>query len=144
MLDFFKSFDKQNTKRVTFSQFHRAIIASGIDVTVTEIGLLQRRYEVINSHDGKGGEVDYNKFCDQINKVFVARGLEKDPRKAVTLSLDGVSEVPLGPANPRLSAVESEDLKDILEQLNFHCSTRGYVGERAKRASRSNTRRGNH
>ena len=115
MLDFFKSFDKQNTKRVTFSQFHRAIIASGIDVTTSEIELLQRRYEIFNTHDGRGGDVDYNKFCEQINKVFVARGLEKDPRKAVSLSLENQSEAPLGPANVRLSAVESEDLKGECE-----------------------------
>jgi len=58
--------------------------------------------------------------------VFVPSGLEKDPRKAVTLSLQNAPEVVLGPDNPRLTAVESEDLRDILEQLNFHCSTRGY------------------
>ena len=110
-MDFFKSFDKQNTKRVTKSQFHRALIASGIDVSLSEIELLQRRYEFFNSQDGRGGEVDYNKFCEQINKVFVVKGLEQDPRKAVTLSLQDVEGPVVGPDNPHLTAVESEDLR---------------------------------
>ena len=128
IMDFFKSFDRMNTKRVTKSQFHRGVIVSGITVSPEEIELLMTRYEVPSSEmpDGTADMVNYKKFCDQIDKVFTIQGLEKDPLKVVKLSLEGVEGDVLGPDNPNLTAVESEDLRTILTEFNKHCATRGY------------------
>lgn len=43
----------------------RAMNASGIDLTQEELGLLINRYTIPT---GKGA-IDYQKFCDQMNKV---------------------------------------------------------------------------
>ena len=77
--------------------------------------MLIMRYEVEGGMmpDGKSDMVDYKKFSDQIDKVFTVKGLEKDPRKQVKLALEDVGEPVLGPDNPNISAVESEEVKEV-------------------------------
>jgi hypothetical protein len=114
--------------RVSKNQFHRAILLSGITVSPEEVDLIMTRYEVPaeNMPDGHADMVNYTKFCTQIDKVFTIQGLEKDPLKQVKLALEDVGEPVLGPDNPALTAVESEDLKGILSEFNSHCKNRGY------------------
>lgn len=45
--------------------FVRAMNASGIGLTQEELGLLINRYAV----PAGNGAIDYQKFCDQMNKV---------------------------------------------------------------------------
>lgn len=47
------------------ASFVRAIDASGIGLTKEELGLVINRYRV----PGGGGAIDYQRFCDQSNKV---------------------------------------------------------------------------
>ncbi|GMI14317.1 hypothetical protein TrVE_jg2175 [Triparma verrucosa] len=126
--DFFTTFDRLHTKRCTKSQFYRALTISNITLTTDEVDMLVNRYEVPADMmpDGKSDMVNYKKFCDQIDKVFAVRGLEKNPTKQVKLALEDVGEPTLGPGNPLISAVESEEVKEILGEFNTHCATRGY------------------
>ena len=128
LLDFFTSFDRLHTKRVTKSQFHRALMISNINVSPTEVEMLIMRYEVPADAmpDGKSDMVNYKKFCDQIDKVFTIQGLEKDPTKLVKLALADIGEPMLGPENPVLTAVEAEEVKETIQEFNKHCATRGY------------------
>jgi Ca2+-binding EF-hand superfamily protein len=128
LTDFFKTFDRMHLGRVSKNQFHRAILLSGIIVSPEEVDLLMTRYEVPaeNMPDGHANMVNYKKFCNQIDKVFTIQGLEKDPLKQVKLALEDVGEPILGPENPAITAVESEDLKGILSEFNSHCKNRGY------------------
>ena len=113
--DFFTTFDRLHTKRCTKSQFYRALTISNITLTTDEVDMLLNRYEVPADMmpDGKSDMVNYKKFCDQIDKVFAVRGLEKNPTKQVKLALEDVGEPILGPGNPLISAVESEEVKEV-------------------------------
>ncbi|GMH66791.1 hypothetical protein TL16_g04508 [Triparma laevis f. inornata] len=126
--DFFTTFDRLHTKRCTKSQFYRALTISNVSLTKDEVDMLVNRYEVPADMmpDGKSDMVNYKKFCDQIDKVFAVQGLEKNPTKQVKLALEDVGEPVLGPDNPLISAVESEEVKEILGEFNKHCATRGY------------------
>jgi len=128
MTDFFKTFDRMHIGRVSKNQFHRAFIMSEITASPEEIDLIMTRYEVPaeSMPDGHADMVNYKKFCEQIDKVFTIQGLEKDPLKQVKLALEDMGEPVLGPENPAISAVESEDLKNILSEFNMHCKNRGY------------------
>lgn len=51
--------------QVNETTFVRAMNASGIDLTKEELGLLIKRYRI----PAGNGLIDYQKFCDQSNKV---------------------------------------------------------------------------
>ena len=51
--------------QVSEGSFVRAMDVSGIDLTKEDLGLLINRYRA----PGGGGLIDYQKFCDQSNKV---------------------------------------------------------------------------
>lgn len=55
----------------------RAMNASGIDLTKEELGLLINRYRV----PAGNGAIDYQKFCDQSNKVRNIQPSTKKPAK---------------------------------------------------------------
>ena len=163
--DFFSCFDRMNTKRVTVSQFLRAMTMTGIPLSKNELDMLAIRYEVPAADQVNSAykEVNYQKLCVQIDKVFAVHGLERDPKKSTALALADVGEPVLGPENPNITAVEAEEvrvkrkhvssesacqakarvkrdsdksprltqtqplqLRDILNQFNVHCGTRGY------------------
>lgn len=51
--------------QVSEASFVRAMDASGIGLSREELGLVINRYRV----PGGGGAIDYQRFCDQSNKV---------------------------------------------------------------------------
>lgn len=53
------------SKQVSEVSFVRAMDASGIGLTRDELGLVISRYKI----PGGGGGINYQKFCDQSNKV---------------------------------------------------------------------------
>lgn len=67
--------------------FVRAMDVSGIGLTKEELGLLIQRYRA----PGDGGLIDYQKFCDQSNKVRNMCGVKRPPSVSIYCTLDPCS-----------------------------------------------------
>lgn len=80
---YFLDFDKLNHKRITRSQFDRAIGAARIPLTQAQVDELKEQYALDDN------SVDYDSFCREVDTVFFVEGLEQSPTKQVTLSLAG-------------------------------------------------------
>ena len=70
-----KDFDKLHTKRVTKAQFERGLHMAQVNLTDTEVGQLADHYKRAD------GFVNYGEFCDQIDKIFTEKNLERSPKK---------------------------------------------------------------
>ncbi|CAM9953786.1 unnamed protein product [Pylaiella littoralis] len=111
--EFFQPFDVTSTKKVNKSTFVRAMDASGIGLTQEELGLLINRYTV----PAGNGAIDYQIFCDQMNKVFTFKRLERTPGKVLVRSLQETPPLTLGVGNPTLTPTEKLRTADMLEEM---------------------------
>jgi Ca2+-binding EF-hand superfamily protein len=80
---YFLDFDRLNHKRITASQFDRAIGAARLPLTPAQVDELKAQYAV-----GQGA-IDYDTFCREVDTVFFVEGLEQSPTKQVRLTLAG-------------------------------------------------------
>ncbi|CAM9396924.1 unnamed protein product, partial [Ectocarpus fasciculatus] len=111
--EFFQPFDVTRTKKVNETTFVRAMNASGIGLTQEELGLLINRYRL----PAGNGLIDYQKFCDQSNKVFTSKHLERTPGKTLVRSLQNTLPVILGAGNPTLTPTERLRTADMLVEM---------------------------
>ncbi|CAM9185097.1 unnamed protein product [Ectocarpus sp. 12 AP-2014] len=111
--EFFQPFDVTRTKKVNETTFVRAMNASGIGLTQEELGLLINRYRL----PAGNGLIDYQKFCDQSNKVFTSKHLERTPGKTLIRSLQSIQPAILGAGNPTLTPTEKLRTADMLEEM---------------------------
>ncbi|CAM9198963.1 unnamed protein product [Ectocarpus sp. 8 AP-2014] len=111
--EFFQPFDVTRTKKVNETTFVRAMNASGIGLTQEELGLLINRYRL----PAGSGLIDYQKFCDQSNKVFTSKHLERTPGKTLIRSLQSTQPAILGAGNPTLTPTEKLRTADMLEEM---------------------------
>ncbi|CAM9108925.1 unnamed protein product [Ectocarpus sp. 12 AP-2014] len=111
--EFFQPFDVTLTKKVNETTFVRAMNASGIGLTQEELGLLINRYRL----PAGNGLIDYQKFCDQSNKVFTSKHLERTPGKKLIRSLQSIQPAILGAGNPTLTPTEKLRTADMLEEM---------------------------
>eukprot|EP00903_Cladosiphon_okamuranus_P012495 g11700.t1 len=111
--EFFQPFDVTRTKKVTETTFVRAMNASGIGLTKEELGLLINRYRI----PAGNGLIDYQKFCDQSNKVFTLKHLERTPGKKLVRCLREPPPNILGAGNPLLTPTEKLRTVDMLEEM---------------------------
>ncbi|CAB1116756.1 unnamed protein product [Ectocarpus sp. CCAP 1310/34] len=111
--EFFQPFDVTRTKKVNETTFVRAMNASGIGLTQEELGLLINRYRL----PAGNGLIDYQKFCDQSNKVFTSKHLERTPGKTLIRSLQSTQPAILGAGNPTLTPTEKLRTADVLEEM---------------------------
>ncbi|CAM9296741.1 unnamed protein product, partial [Ectocarpus sp. 12 AP-2014] len=111
--EFFQPFDVTRTKKVNETTFVRAMNASGIGLTQEELGLLINRYRL----PAGNGLIDYQKFCDQSNKVFTSKHLERTPGKTLIRSLQSIQPAILGAGNPALTPTEKLRTADMLEEM---------------------------
>jgi hypothetical protein len=80
---YFLDFDRLNHKRISASQFDRAMGAARLPLTVSQISELKAQY-------GTGPDaIDYDSFCREVDTVFFVEGLEQSPTKQVRLALAG-------------------------------------------------------
>lgn len=121
--EFFQTFDTHRTKKVTRTQFGRALELAGLILTSAEVDLLSARYQV----PGQPDMVQYLKFSDQIDKVFLVKELEKHPLRGMPTSYESPEERQLGLKNQILSAIEIEDLKEILATVRHIVHTQGVI-----------------
>eukprot|EP00106_Octopus_bimaculoides_P000016 XP_014767458.1 PREDICTED: uncharacterized protein LOC106867177 [Octopus bimaculoides] len=79
LIDYMKDYDKLNSGRIIKSNFQRALGLSPLNLSGSEITLLESRFE----SPSNPGAVDYRKFCDEIESVFTTPNLDKSPLKEV-------------------------------------------------------------
>ncbi|CAI9726336.1 Hypothetical predicted protein [Octopus vulgaris] len=79
LIDYMKDYDKLNSGRIIKSNFQRALGLSPLNLSGSEITLLESRFE----SPSNPGSVDYRKFCDEIESVFTTANLDKSPLKEV-------------------------------------------------------------
>ncbi|CAM9638892.1 unnamed protein product [Pylaiella littoralis] len=139
--EFFKPFDVHNNKKVTKGQFRRALDQARLTVpgegappsdllTTKEVEVLSKRYEV-KRRNGKGGVggggVNYGKLCEQVEKVFTRRGLEKTPTLDVKLALEDRPRSGYGVCRPGLSEEEAGLVAGLLGRVRLFAATEGLI-----------------
>lgn len=76
LTEFFRDFDKLRHGRMPRETFRRALDASTVRVSETELSLIEDRYPGKEPHS-----VDWLTFCNEVDSIFATRNLEKDPLK---------------------------------------------------------------
>lgn len=121
--EFMKTFDIHNTKRITKMQFRRSLDLAKIELTELELLTMENAYESEN------GEFSYRAFCEQVEMIFVQKGLEKNP----TLNVgDALDQLKLEHANSnvkedQVNDVEDGKYRDLVGKLAGYAKTRGIV-----------------
>eukprot|EP00904_Undaria_pinnatifida_P007730 jgi/Undpi1/4087/HiC_scaffold_16.g07454.m1 len=96
-------------------------------LTLEEVEMLSRRYEVKGSGKGDEAEVNYWKLCEQVEKVFTLRGLEKNPTLDVKLSLEDRPDSGYGTNRPGLSVEEADVVGGLLSRVRLFAATEGLI-----------------
>jgi len=118
--EFFRDFDKLRKCRVTRNQFKGILSSMNFKLTEDEFEALAYKYQT----DDPEKFFNYVAFCDNINKAFTIKGIDKAP----------TVEVPAVTANDTLLArrkylagnpVESE-IQDLLNEYRFAVDTRRF------------------
>ncbi|CAN0066595.1 unnamed protein product [Ascophyllum nodosum] len=134
--EFFTHFDVHHHKKVSKEQFRRALDQAGLTapsaggppselLTSKEVDVLIKRYEFKGDGCGDTTCVKYGKLCEQIEKVFTRRGLEKNPTLDVKLSLEDRPELEYGARHPGLSAEEAGVVAGLLSRVRVFVTTAG-------------------
>ncbi len=79
--EFFRDFDTLRKGTVTEQQFKRAIHISNISVSEREMNIILSHYKVDALANGL---VRYSDFCEEVDRVFTTKGIDKDPLAQVT------------------------------------------------------------
>eukprot|EP00499_Haloplacidia_sp_CaronLabIsolate_P004137 CAMPEP_0196770714 /NCGR_PEP_ID=MMETSP1104-20130614/1291_1 /TAXON_ID=33652 /ORGANISM="Cafeteria sp., Strain Caron Lab Isolate" /LENGTH=1022 /DNA_ID=CAMNT_0042140829 /DNA_START=17 /DNA_END=3083 /DNA_ORIENTATION=+ len=116
--DFFKDFDRLNHKTVTFAQAARALDNAGVRLSQQELDV------VCNKYAESGGLFNYLRFCDAIDKVFTAKGLEKRPGATPKSPLRGST---LRAGFGRLTLADDPELLALLRRARVFVRTHGLV-----------------
>jgi Ca2+-binding EF-hand superfamily protein len=119
--DMFRDFDRHRDGTITVGQFQMALNMTfgKLDpLSGADVALLVDHYQV-----AKPGalHVKWKAFVDDVNTIFTASGLERNPEQEVP--------APVAPAPPkvsttRLSAEEDAELQALLNRFRFHVRTR--------------------
>ena len=75
--EFFYDFDKLRKGVVTKDQFKRVLSVLGFTITDIEYEALENKYL------DKNGYMSYSKFCEDIDKAFTIKGIDKNPTTSV-------------------------------------------------------------
>ncbi|GAB1608230.1 Hypothetical predicted protein [Argonauta hians] len=79
LIDYMKDYDKLNSGRIIKSNFERAIGLSPLNLNESEMAFLKTRFSSRNNPEN----VDYRKFCEEIESIFTVPNLEKFPQQEV-------------------------------------------------------------
>lgn len=78
--EFFRDFDRLRSGNITPSQFRIGINMAKIDLSQVEYDLLCEQYK-----SDKVNMMKWKEFCDDVDKVFVTKNLEKDATSSFTM-----------------------------------------------------------
>ncbi|KAJ3099126.1 hypothetical protein HDU97_003459 [Phlyctochytrium planicorne] len=106
VIDFMQDFDHLRHGKITRNEFRRALKVLYLDLSEVELATLETQYQ--NARDTN--VVDYQRFSDDVESVFTAKGLEKDPTKEPA-QFDGY----LKGADPSLNILSTSE-KQLLEK----------------------------
>jgi len=108
-------FDKLRSGCCTVAQFRRGLDLGRVRVTEDQFEALVREFSV-------NDRVDYNRFVQQVEQVFLVQGLEKTPRQLVPSPGSTVKRASRSARN-----VENPALHGILHRIAMYAKTRGVV-----------------
>lgn len=81
--EFFKDYDKLRCRMITPTQLASGLDNAKIFLRPEEVKAIVDNYRVLEDASGR---VCYGAFCDELDKVFTLRRLEKKPWKKVSFS----------------------------------------------------------
>ena len=112
-------FDRLHTKRCSPSEMARALSVAGVTLSAEDVAELCERY----ADSSNPGMVNFRGLCDDVDSVFVLKGLESDPKSPV--------ETMRVPRSPELSSSvdnnERELAKGALMVVARHSRVNGVV-----------------
>jgi Ca2+-binding EF-hand superfamily protein len=78
--EFFKDYDPLRKGTISESQFKRVLHVSNINLSEKEIECIITKYKVDNIPNGM---VHYANFCENIDRIFTTKSIDKDPLAVV-------------------------------------------------------------
>ncbi|CAD8206649.1 unnamed protein product [Paramecium pentaurelia] len=108
--EFFKDFDPLRKGLVTESQFARILHIQNIPVSEKEIQLLLNQYKIDKIPNG---QVDYNQFCEDVDKIFTIKGIDKEPQAQVP-QIDDSTTLPARRRYLQMTEQEAIQLDELL------------------------------
>ncbi|OQR91849.1 hypothetical protein ACHHYP_04300 [Achlya hypogyna] len=121
--EFMKTFDVHKTKKISVEQFGRALDASGIRLSKSEVDLLVAKYRLPES----SMLVDYRRFCDLIDKSCTAKDLEKKYKIKATLDTVRPTQGGTFVKQPVASEAEAAAFKSIADKLSRAVRIKGII-----------------
>jgi Ca2+-binding EF-hand superfamily protein len=116
--EFLSDYDPLRSGLATQTQFRSGLSAAKLRVDNDEFAVLMENYS-----DGK--IVKWRKFCDDVDRIFTEKQLEKDPRKE-TVDSKAFTQTTIEKRGPK-GRYESNELKDVLKKVINYVSTRRVV-----------------
>lgn len=116
--EFFRDFDKLRHGYIRRHQFEQGISAMGFSFDQGDLANLCHHYCKPNS---MGQDINWTRFCDDVDKVFTEKDLERKPTKRVQPLRDPREIKPVG---KRLSPELERLVDNILHQLHVQAERR--------------------
>lgn len=134
--EFMKTFDIHRVKKIKTEQFKRALDVSGLHLSATEVNLLVAKYRIADDLSF----IDYQRFCDLMDKIFTVKRLEAKPTHEPTVlcgyeTVRSFATEPLTPADEATLAIIKQKLvaavmmKGIVLKDVFHDFDRNNAGK---------------
>ncbi|CAD8108204.1 unnamed protein product [Paramecium sonneborni] len=108
--EFYKDFDPLRKGLITESQFARILHLQNIPVTEKEISILLNHYKIDKIPNG---QVDYNQFCEDVDKIFTIKGIDKSPQAQVP-QIDDTTTLPARRRYLQMTEQEAIQLDELL------------------------------
>ena len=78
--EFFKDFDPLRKGTITEQQFRRVLHISNLNISESDISVLLAQYKIDQLPNGL---VRFSEFCEEVDKIFTTKGIDKDPQAVV-------------------------------------------------------------
>ena len=120
--EFMRTFDSRGARRITRSQFGRALNMAGLELSAADVEVLAASFREPSDADA----VRYTAFCDLVDEVFAIKGFEQCPQKEARLALSSErGRDPLGLDRPTLSDARREMLAASLHAAERRIANEG-------------------
>jgi Ca2+-binding EF-hand superfamily protein len=117
--EFINDYDPLRSGLVTVTQFRSGLSSAKLNVGNEEFGILLDAY-------GEGDRnVKWKRFCDDVDKIFTEKHLEKDPRKE-TIDNKSFAQTTKEKRLPKVP-YEDQGTRDVLEKVISYVNTRRVV-----------------
>jgi Ca2+-binding EF-hand superfamily protein len=119
--EFMRDFDPLRSGAITTSQFRSGLTMAGLKVTDNEFLVLREAF----GDPKKDGYIKYKVFCDEVDKIFTEKGLEKAPLRE-TMATRQFIDTTKTMKQPQVQ-YDSEHMSELLAKLRHFVDTRGIL-----------------